>query len=454
LNAILQKLAFHSELVYAAPLLLHAMAHLFRPTYTRVDPATGEDVEYQLEKWYADYRDSNGKRCRVPLSADKSSAQTMLADIIRKVERQKAGIIDKTADELEKPVSESIDEYKKHLESNGRSETHVTETIRQIRKLANETGCVLLGDLQRAENSIEKFLADRQQAGNSYRTINAHLTAIRSFCRWLIQKKRLSADPTIHFNKLNVSVDRRKERRPLTDEEASKLFKTTLESERVFRELTGQDRAMLYMLAQRTGLRRRELLTLMPRSFKLDGKLPTVRVEARNSKHRKEDVLPLPAEIAKELAAYLKNKKRSEPIWPGNWWEKSAKMFRSDLSAAGIQITDEDGKVLDFHGQRMTFISGLARAGVSPAKAQKLARHSDVNLTMRAYTHLQAEDLASAVEQLPSLRDGKHLREKGVGCEAAADSQLQRLVELWPKLSDQIRQSIAALIDNPAGQDG
>ena len=421
------------------------MARLFRPVYKSIDPDTGLQSKRRSEKWYADYEDADGKRRRVPLSTDKGSSQALLADILRTVERQKAGLVEQIADLFEQPIQISVDEYEEHLEGKGRADKHVTETIRHIRNALNNSGCVVLGDLQRGEESIDKYLTTRRKSGVSHRTINADLTAVRSFCRWLMQKKRLTVDPTIHREKLDVDVDRRRERRPLTDEEATKLFKTTLESQAEYRGLSGLDRAMLYMLAQRSGLRRRELLTLVPRSFKLDGNPPTVRVEARNSKHRKEDVLPLPMEVAKELADYLKGKHRSKPIWSGNWWKESAEMFRMDLAAAEIPIIDADGRVLDFHGQRTTFISGLARAGVSPTKAQKLARHSDVNLTMRTYTHLQVEELASAVESLPSLRSGKNAEKKNADL-ASKDMELYRVLEAWPKLSAEAREAIAAII--------
>jgi integrase len=400
--------------------------------------------------WYGDYNDADGKRCRRPLSTDKVAAQVQLTQILTKIERQKAGIIDKIVDCLEEPVATSIADYEEHLKSKGRAEKHISETIRLVRNALDELGCEVLSDVQRAEDKLDKYLATRRKAGASHRTINADLTAVRSYCRWLIKKKRLNVDPTVHLEKLDVELDRRRKRRPLTDEEATKLFQTTLGSELVFRGLSGLDRAMLYMLAQRTGLRRHELLTLLPKVFNLDADLPTVRVEAKNAKGRKEDILPLPAEVAKELAQYLKDKPRTTPIWPGNWWEESAEMFRTDLTAADIPIVDENGTVLDFHGQRTTFITGLARAGVSPAKAQKLARHSDVNLTMKTYTHLQVEELAGAVESLPSLRDGKQLREKGAEGGAAFDPELERLNELWPKLSLETRQAIAAIISTGA----
>ena len=89
----------------------------------------------------------------------------------------------------------------------------------------------------------------------------------------------------------------------------------------------------------------------------------------------------MPTEVAIELATYLKGKQRSKLVWRVSWWKRAAEMFRTDLAAAEIPIVDPDEKVLDFHGQRATYITGLARAGVSPAQAQKLARHSDVNIT-------------------------------------------------------------------------
>jgi hypothetical protein len=117
------------------------------------------------------------------------------------------------------------------------------------------------------------------------------------------------------------------------------------------------------------------------------------------------------------------------------------------VAAAEIEDTDADGKVLDFHGQRMTFISGLARAGVSPTKAQKLARHSDVNLTLRTYTHLKAEELASAVESLPSLPGTKEAETTDDN-----EAEMQRVVEAWPKRSQAARQEFFKIIIEATSQ--
>jgi len=96
------------------------------------------------------------------------------------------------------------------------------------------------------------------------------------------------------------------------------------------------------------------------------------------------------------MREYLQGRKASDTLWPGSWWRRSAEMFQRDLRDAQIEPVDEEGRVLDFHGQRTTFITSLARADVAPAKAQRLARHTDINLTMGVYTDLQLEDLHAA----------------------------------------------------------
>lgn len=81
----------------------------------------------------------------------------------------------------------------------------------------------------------------------------------------------------------------------------------------------------------------------------------------------------------------------------------SADQLRRDLAAAGIPYRDERNRVLDFHALRHTFGSNLAKAGVPPKMAQELMRHSDVNLTLKRYSHVGLHDLAGAVEQLPAI---------------------------------------------------
>jgi integrase len=75
-------------------------------------------------------------------------------------------------------------------------------------------------------------------------------------------------------------------------------------------------------------------------------------------------------------------------------------MLRADLRAAGVEPV-VDGKVIDLHALRTTFITHLSLGGVPLAVAQKLARHSDPRLTSNVYTSLNLAELQKAVQALP-----------------------------------------------------
>ncbi len=75
-------------------------------------------------------------------------------------------------------------------------------------------------------------------------------------------------------------------------------------------------------------------------------------------------------------------------------------MLRTDLKAAGIEWKNDEGQRIDFHALRTTFVTQLARAGVTLATAQRLARHSTPALTAKNYTRLELNDLAGSVAML------------------------------------------------------
>ena len=82
----------------------------------------------------------------------------------------------------------------------------------------------------------------------------------------------------------------------------------------------------------------------------------------------------------------------------------AGKMLQVDLKAAGVPYVDAKGLFADFHALRHTYITNLARSGVSLVAAQKLARHSTPMLTAQRYTHIDLQDQKVAVDRLPSLQ--------------------------------------------------
>ena len=78
-------------------------------------------------------------------------------------------------------------------------------------------------------------------------------------------------------------------------------------------------------------------------------------------------------------------------------------MLRTDMANAGLPECDESGRARNFHSLRHSFCSNLARSGIAPKVAMDLMRHSDINLTMRRYTHTVLPERASAINALPDL---------------------------------------------------
>ena len=79
------------------------------------------------------------------------------------------------------------------------------------------------------------------------------------------------------------------------------------------------------------------------------------------------------------------------------------RLFNRILHRARIARTDEDGRKLDIHALRHTFGSRLARNGVGLVHVQRLMGHSDPKLTAQVYTHLDVEDLRSAIETVAAV---------------------------------------------------
>jgi hypothetical protein len=77
--------------------------------------------------------------------------------------------------------------------------------------------------------------------------INHYLKSAKQFTRWLVRDRRTPVDPLAHLSKLNVSTDRRHDRRALTAEEFDLLI-TAAKNGPSVESIPGADRAMMYVL--------------------------------------------------------------------------------------------------------------------------------------------------------------------------------------------------------------
>ncbi len=124
-------------------------------------------------------------------------------------------------------------------------------------------------------------------------------------------------------------------------------------------------------------------------------------LRASSAKSRREQVVPLHSGLVATLASSRPvGASPTDLVVPAGAFP-SIRTFWADLEAAKIAREDDEGRVVDFHALRTTFVSWLAMNGAHPRVAQALARHASVETTMARYTDLALVDLRGSVERLP-----------------------------------------------------
>lgn len=398
------------------------MANLYKRTVTVVDPATGVRRKTKSKKWWGRYRDENKVDRRVPLATDKAAALVMLSRLVRAAERRAAGILDEIDVHRTTKIIHHISDFERVLASRSTSSAYVAGTISRLRKII--TGCAVrvVDDITAIQ--VLKFLEDLRRSGKGVTTCNHYLRVIKMFTRWLVCDGRATKDRVGQLRQANAQIDRRRRRRPLSLAELERLVAAAAAGPRV-EGLSGTDRAILYLLAAYTGLRRGEIASLTPVSFDLSGEPPTVSVEAAYSKRRRNDVVPLRRDLAAMVSDWLaaRGQLSSAKLFPTGL-ARTAEMLRWDMYCARLQwigrsITPEerdlreqsdflvpkqaDHRLVDFHSLRVTFVTNLARLRVPVRTIQALARHSTISLTMNVYAFSDLSDQELAVEGLAPI---------------------------------------------------
>jgi integrase len=352
------------------------------------------------EPYSIQYLDHHGNRKTAKGFTDKGLTEELASKLEGEARLRSTGLIDAELDRVTEqrmiPIGDQLDEFEASIGDN--SPQYVKQTMGQVRRTIEGCKFQTLADLD--GESVQKYLRSRRKDEETgHRTYNQYLDSMATFCNWCVTTKRLLVSPMLGIERLNTAVDVRHGRRALSAEEVSQLIGSARSSGISIQRFTGEERARLYMMAYLTGLRRKELGSLTPRSFDLEATPPTVTVAATASKHRKKDVLPLHPELAAMLGPWLKGMQPGERLFPRLAYRKTHVMVRKDLERVGIPYENADG-IADFHASgRHTYITELLRKGASLPEAKELARHSDIKTTMR-YTHIGINDQARALASL------------------------------------------------------
>jgi integrase len=280
----------------------------------------------------------------------------------------------------------------------------------------------------------------------SARTRNSYLASALAFSNWCAEPTvgRLPDNPFVAIPKANEKVDRRRQRRAMTEDELVRLLAVARErpllealtvrkgprkGERYAEvrpevrkrlELLGRERALIYKTLVLTGLRKGELASLTVAQMRLDEPIPFAVLDPADEKNRDGNEIPLRDDLAADLRVWLSDKlqrlqgearRRGGPvplllppaISVFEVPDKLCKILSRDLRLAGIPKRDNRGRTLDVHALRHTFGTLMSKGNVGPRTAQAAMRHSKIELTMKVYTDPKLLDVRGALSVLPSL---------------------------------------------------
>jgi integrase len=378
------------------------VASILKQSYT-VKDKNGKRIRKKSAFWYVDYKTADATRKRVKGFKDKAATAQLAAELERKAELARTGIIDRYAEDRKKPLKQHLEDFHQSLLAKGGTVAHAKQTKNRAEQIINRCKFAIWTDI--SASKVERCLAALRNGdiGLSAGTSNAYLQAIKQFCRWMVQDGRANESPVAYLARINARVDRRHDRRALEPNEMRRLLEATIAAPRRY-GMDGSERALLYRLAAESGLRRKELASLKISSF--DFKAGTIRVNCAYTKNKKMAEVQLRPDTASDLQESFAGKMPSVKAFGGTHKKlttKTAEMLRADLAGAGIPYVDDSDRFADFHCLRHTTGSLLAASGVHPKVAQSIMRHGDINLTMSLYTHTLRGQESEAVKSLPDL---------------------------------------------------
>jgi len=355
---------------------------------------------------------------------DKEASEVLLADRIRAVERGEVGLADEFKELRGMPLSQHLAAFLATIRAGGATERYVKKMETRLNYAFEAMKANRAADLtiERAERFI-LHLRDRKKA---LATVNHYTSALKEFSHWGFARRRWPVDGLGGLRRVNAQQDLQRRRRAISPKEFAELIAAARtravteyvrthpaadEAKRAELGYQGESRAVAYQLAGLAGLRYNEVKTLVWADVDFDRAPARITIRARNAKSKREDVIPTSDSLAAALLAWHDAEKarlgrapkpEERVVHVGSRFRDS---FKSDLKAAGIAEKDAAGLYFDFHALRHSFASWLAQKGAHPKVAQELLRHTDVRLTLKAYTHTTREQQLTALASLPKLEN-------------------------------------------------
>ena len=369
--------------------------------------------------WIATYWDHAGKRREHSTrTTDRQAAERILTKLVADTALRRDLVIDprddRFATEGRRPLTEHTAAYIAHCRHAGQDDWHVLQKERQLAAMIVGSKATRLAEL--TADALELHLTALKARKLAARSVNFARQIAVAFYGWCIKTGRAESNPLRVVPKQDEARDRRRVRRPLTDDEMTRLLAVARE----------RGRDAWYLAAALAGLRKGD----MQRLTWGDVNFAEATVTIRHGKAKRLDVIPMHLQLAESLHRRLD----AFPALPKArvWSDTVGDVTRlKDFLRAGIArlvdvldaegkpvtigtgkhervktrivVEDDEGRVIDLHALRTTLGTQLARAGVTPQVAQRIMRHSDYKTTLKHYTVLGLTDTAAAMDRLPGI---------------------------------------------------
>ena len=356
-----------------------------------------------------------GQPIRGRLSSDLSVAKEMLVELRYSLYRKSVGDISndyplkKLTKEWLRSITQKLD--KKTVLRYGIN----LDNIHRLMPNRNVTDLSL--------DAVEDFRDQRliERVGDRYikpQTVNKDVAALSNMLNWAVERKKIGSNPILKISKLPEIP---KESRALEPEEVKALLQCSSEHWR-----------RIWYAYFTSGTRKMELANCL--FTDVDWNQQELIIRAGHSKSGRERRISLDDRLFGIIGQQKDNAKARQP---GSWSDaKTTALIRERFSQRHIFVTtantplggnvyrqfmatckkakiststtDGDGRVVEavsLHSTRHTFASNLILNGADPRSVQDLLGHRTIDMTMRVYAKLFANQQRSAISKL-SIGEG------------------------------------------------
>ncbi|MBU1906165.1 MAG: tyrosine recombinase XerC [Candidatus Omnitrophica bacterium] len=236
--------------------------------------------------------------------------------------------------------------------------------------------------------TLRKYLATLKEKSLKNRTVNRHLSSLRSFFRFLTRDGYIKTNPI-----LILSSPKLEKHLPqfLTEEEVTRLIESVFPKDQ--KDISSlRDRAILETFYS-TGLRISELVGLNADDMDFIGGIIKVK-----GKGKKERVVPIGEIAINSIRKYIdKRKKQSEVVFLNRSNRRITSRGVRNIVSKYLKRTRMKAGV-SAHTLRHSFATHLLNRGADLRTVQELLGHANLSST-QIYTHLTTDRLKSVYDK-------------------------------------------------------